>query len=802
MVRLILILSLLSVGSCYSPSFDSCGVRCGAADACPAGLTCNNGYCQRPHEPATCGQTIDGGDDGAMFDSSIDAAFDATGDDGGTSSLRLQVISAGDEHTCGIDDSGQAGAGRLYCWGLNRIGALGIESGAVFRSGTPRLVDANDDWVRVSAGTDYTCGIRGTDLYCWGYNGLLQLGDPTKTQDPQVASPNPVMAGTAFVEVATGGSSTCAIDSTQQLWCWGDNNFSVPTRGMSTSPSATPMPINLGDAPSNSFKSISIDILHACAIHTGGELYCWGAAGNGRLGNGVTGGNQPTPVLVDSPENDWASVATGRSHTCAVTTGGKLYCWGSNTLGQGGFATAGDRVMPLQVGTGVDWSAVHSSRETTCAVRAGAVYCAGDNRAGQLGVGDFRESSFQFVPVVDASGITAVTVGDQHACMRSSGGTASCWGSNGNGQLGEGTIANALEPTRIGSASWKQVSSGSAHTCAIDLADRAWCWGRGDRDQLGQASSVVGLTAPTPVQVDTTTAWSEIAAGGLHACGRKAGELWCWGDNTYNQVGLTTGALHPPQRIGARTDWASLAMGTTASCGVLTDGARHCWGASPLHQLGNGSTATVLTPTAVADGVTWSQVSLGERFGCGVATGGQLSCWGDRAHGAVGDGVISVSPAASPVAIGTGYGKVAASPDTGHACAISAGALGCWGFNQAGQLGQNDQTERDAPTPVGSDDDWTWIGVGGEHTCGLRGQLLQCWGWNADGRVGDGTIDWRTAPGSPVAGSLAWKALSVGERHNCGITTNDFLYCWGDNTFGQLGLGMSARLAPVAVIAP
>ena len=128
------------------------------------------------------------------------------------------------------------------------------------------------------------------------------------------------------------------------------------------------------------------------------------------------------------------------------------------------------------------------------------------------------------------------------------------------------------------------------------------------------------------------------------------------------------------------------------------------------------------------------------------------------------------------------------SSSSGHACAISAGALFCWGKNDWSELGTGDNVDRMLPTRVGADADWDYVNAGDDHTCGIRSGALYCWGASALGALGrDGS---GLLPGR-VGGDDDWQAVATGLSNTCGIRAGGQLYCWGWNGHGQVGVGSS-----------
>jgi hypothetical protein len=233
--------------------------------------------------------------------------------------------------------------------------------------------------------------------------------------------------------VATGEAHTCALTTAETVWCWGDNSYGQLGNG-STSDAWTPTPAALGGG----IASVSAGFGHTCAVTNGGALLCWGKNTLGQLGDGSTT-HRVVPTLVSGVGGGVASVSTGREHTCAVTTAGAVYCWGWNADGQLGDGTTTNRLTPVPVaGLSGGVASVASGFSHTCALTmAGAVYCWGDNPTGELGDGTATDRLTPTL-VTGVSSVASITAGMSHTCARSLFGTVYCWGSDAQGALGLG----------------------------------------------------------------------------------------------------------------------------------------------------------------------------------------------------------------------------------------------------------------------------------------------------------------------------------------------------------------------------
>ncbi len=343
-------------------------------------------------------------------------------------------------------------------------------------------------------------------------------------------------------QVSAGLRHTCAIHTSGRLYCWGSASSGQLGDGAPSSYTTTPVEVVGGGTD---WATVSAGDQHTCAVKTTGRLYCWGWDGSGRLGNGGPNTRATTPVEVAGGATDWATVTAGDQHTCAVKTTGRLYCWGwdgSGRLGNGGPNTPAS--TPVEVARdATDWATVDAGRAHGCATRtSGLLYCWGWDQFGQLGNG--RPNRDRPVPVRVAGGATDWTAvgagGFGHTCAVRANGRASCWGTDGNGRLGNGgTARRRYLPTEVAgrAANWAGVDAGHRHSCAVRTNGRLYCWGHDGRGQLGDGKPRADRT--TPVQVHGGFAnWASVSAGGSHTCAIKTtGRLYCWGGAYSGQLG-------------------------------------------------------------------------------------------------------------------------------------------------------------------------------------------------------------------------------------------------------------------------
>lgn len=297
-------------------------------------------------------------------------------------------LSAGGSHNCAITSAGQA-----WCWGYNadyRLGdsttSLGLAPVAVKPLGAVAFAS-------ISAGQQHTCGLDSNgQAYCWGANSYGQLGNnATAHRRTPVAVQHPV--GVTFTSISAAEKHTCALDTTGQAWCWGYGAEGAMGGGFSFGDS---IPVQVTHPVGVTFSYLHTEYRHTCAVDTSGGAWCWGKNGNAQLGDSTLT-TRYDPVAVRLPANvTVASITTGWAHSCAVTSSGQSYCWGFNNGGQVGDGTFTQRRMPVAVSqpSGVAFGIVSNGGYTTCGLDGvGQAWCWGRNNYSQIGNGGTADST-------------------------------------------------------------------------------------------------------------------------------------------------------------------------------------------------------------------------------------------------------------------------------------------------------------------------------------------------------------------------------------------------------------------------
>ena len=320
-------------------------------------------------------------------------------------------------------------------------------------------------------------------------------------------------------------------------------------------------------------QAVAVGGLHTCALAAEGAVWCWGRNDYGQLGDGAQAPYRSTPGIVTGLSTGVRGLTAGSDYTCALGESGSVQCWGNNQEGQLGDGTKWSRWTPVAVGElPSDVQALTAGGEHTCAVTAGShVYCWGDNSFGQLGDGTTVTRTRPVALVYPISGISAVSAGGRHTCVLAEG-RALCWGGNYSGQLGDGTTRDRSTPAPVVGLpnSVANISAGPGHTCATLADGSAWCWGVNYYGELGDGTTVSSLT---PVAVaDVLDGVSAISAGNQHTCAvTRQGGVKCWGANLYGELGDGTLSDHYTPTDVWHFDCAQVSVISPVECQALVD---------------------------------------------------------------------------------------------------------------------------------------------------------------------------------------------------------------------------------------
>jgi alpha-tubulin suppressor-like RCC1 family protein len=443
-------------------------------------------------------------------------------------------LALGSRHGCALmkDD-------RIKCWGDGAHGQLGsnVASGVSLPS---KVIGLENDKVEVLAsGVSYSCVLTEKGgVKCWGDNRFGQLGDGTKERRPVPVDVLGLTSGVIQLEV--GLEHNCALLESGEVKCWGWNVFGQVGDG--TKENRT-KPLTVAGLKRGEVSKLVLDAQLSCALLKSGGVKCWGDNEYGQLGRGKLGGSTKA-AYVEGLKSGVEDLAVGGFHICAKMTDGDLRCWGGNSRGAigNGVEDRGNVAEPVKVvGLASKAVSVGAGSYYSCALlEPGEVKCWGVGD--KLGVGDAKKSRATPTKVLGlASDVSKLVVGDDNTCAILESGALKCWGHNGAGQLGDGSKEARASAVSVAGldAGVAQVTIGYAHQCAVMQDRSARCWGANGQGECGNGDTENALVPITPEGMDKGV--EQIVVGESHTCAlRTSGEVWCWGEQRFGQLGNGT----------------------------------------------------------------------------------------------------------------------------------------------------------------------------------------------------------------------------------------------------------------------
>ncbi len=683
-------------------------------------------------------------------------AVDTSAADGSALTGKTVVsVAAGNGHSLAL-----AADGTVYAWGYNAYGQLGNNS--VISSNVPVAVDmsaadgsalAGKTVIAIALGQSYSLALASDGkVYAWGYNGEGELGNGTTSTSsvPVAVDMTGALAGKTVIAIAAGQSHSLALASDGTVYAWGYNNGAQLGDG-STANSLVPIAVDTlaGDGSAlvnKTVVAIAAGESHSLVLASDGTLYAWGYNGHGQLGNGSAVANFFFPVAVNMSGaltgKTVAAIAAGGNHCLALASDGTVFAWGFNSAGELGNNSTANSSVPLAV----DMSAADGSA-----------------LAGKT--------------------VVAIAGGGVHSLALASDGTLYAWGYGGDGQLGNGSLANSSIPVAVSASG----PLANAFVCLAATAPESF-------DNIVLTSPPVAVTSiarqnPGPVAdggstifrvtFNQTVTGVSTAAFTLATTGSAAGTIASVNPVSSNVYDVTVSSLS-----GFGTVRLNMSSGSAIS------------GAPAAFTAGQ---AYVVAPSTAA--VNFGYNADGE---LGANSSASYSAFAVAVDTSGADGSALAGKTVVSAAVGGAHGLSLASDGTVYS----------WGYNgSSGRLGNNSTTN--ALLPVAVDVSAaegsalagkTVIAIAGGYTHSLalaNDGTVYAWGQNTYGQFGNGTgADSAIPVAVDMTGALAGKAviaIAAGERHSLALTSDGKVYAWGYNGFGELGRSGADSAVPVAV---
>lgn len=614
----------------------------------------------------------------------------------------------------------------------------------------------------------------------------------------------PGTASAISPRIAAGGNHTAVLMTDGTVKTWGSNVFGQLGNGTMTGSSSPVTVIGL----EGTVTAIAAGSGHTVALMADGTVKSWGSNAYGQLGNG-TKTDSSIPVTVSGLGGTAVAVAAVGAHTVALMVDGTVKCWGYNRYGQLGNGSTIDSSIPVTV-TGLGGAAISitaGSMHTAAIMANGTVKSWGYNNEGGLGIGSTADSSVPVTVTGLGGSAVAITAGGRHTAVLLADGTVMAWGLGWDGELGNGDYANSSIPVKVG---WLQgkvtaIGAGQSHTVALMADGTVKSWGNGYHGQLGDGTTASrGWPAEVSGLGGTVTA---ISVGSHHTVALMGdGTVKAWGDNTYGQLG--DGAYSSssvPVQISGLGAATVIAAANNHTLALTADGAIKSWGSNSNGQLGNGTATCSSIPITVATvGGTVTAIDAGWGHSLALTADGTVMGWGSNFFGQLGNGT-ETSSYVPGIASGLGgtVKAIASGTYAQHTVALMAdGTLRAWGSNAYGQLGDGTTTNSSIPvTILGLGGTVTAIAAGSEHTVALMADgTVKTWGSNAYGQLGNNAAASSSTPVTVSGLGGTVKGIAAGAQHTLALMADGTIKAWGYNYFGQLGDGSTTtRTLPVMV---
>ncbi len=692
------------------------------------------------------------------------------------------TIAAGDNHSLVIRSDKT-----LWAAGDNTYGQLGVSTGSDDYSLGVKVMN-NVVFAEANDNVSFAIDTNGT-LYGWGDNSHGQI--TSSGYDNYITEPRKIMDN--VVMVSAGESHTVALTKDGTAYGWGSNEYG-----------------ELGKAPNsleNSVQEIQKNIADIAAgddftllVTKDGALYACGYNDEGQLGTGNYG-SQSTPALV--MQSGVAAVEAGDRHSVILKTDGTVWTAGRNEEGQTGNNKGSTVNSFSSVGLN-NISAVFAGGSSSGAVNnSGSVYTWGANASGQLHNGG---SSNVSSPSAITSGVASIAFGDHHSIMLKTNGYISTAGSGAYGELFTQTANAVLRPERI-LRSVISYSAGTDHMAAIDYEGRLYTWGNNDRGQLGLGDTSPRNT-PTRVTALRDAYYEKVWCGNKITFAMTSDyEIYVFGDNSNNMFGASRAGSSSAKPVLVEDLSGSGDIEIYPSdgfCLALVGGTVYGWGRNASSRLLDVSGSSSKYPTVIYDGFSnITKLAVGSNHCLALDGSGTVWVWGSNSTYQLGmdvDGHVVDTPMSLEIKdrkdnVITSFKDIAACGSSSM-FVDTEGKVWVAGSNNYGQLGTSSTRVRN-PAYVETGAEYV---IAGNSACGVIRSSgdLEMSGKNSSGALGDTTVKDREEFYETTATNVL--SADIGDGFGCYLSYDEDLYCWGDNSNGQVGNGRGgSREVPEAV---
>jgi len=756
--------------------------------------------------------------------------------DKGANLNNIVKIVSGLEYTLALTKDG-----KVYGWGLNSNGQLGINSKTNQFTATYMLDEEGEnpvtDVIDIAAGDCFSTILKSNgELYTVGNGTYSQLGNGTTTTTMVLGKMEEMQN---VVQVVNGGYHTIMLRGDQTVWTVGRNRYGeMGINSIKDSSTATAQGIGIARQVINqdlngvlkNITQVTAGGYHSAALSNTKEVYSWGYGADGQLGTGKASNfYYPQPVLSYKPTAEADEQITGITQIGSsersiffLTENNEVYATGENSNYQLSQDNTTDLLKPsgLYDYTGEKYidqianipTAAKNIYNTAVIKQDGTVWVSGLGANGQVG-----NEEFQTAKLYTRMGIAKLQVSDKIVTIPQ-GGTHTLNVSVNQGfnvYEGQTDKANKLQFTSS-NTSIATVSENGVITAVKQGEVRITIY---DPEHDWTTSSIVKVTRDAQDKVK-----AEVSTGNAGIILKTDGSVWSTGGNTYGERGVGDKAKHlqetpvlDPNGKDHLTDVISISAGQYSNAAVKRDGRVVTWGLNNYGQLGNKTNVNSEIPVYVLDangnpltGII--QVSCGFEFTIALKEDGTVWTWGYNYYGQLGDNTASNRNYAVQVKDRSGLGylqgicQVATNRNTTFAL-TDTGEVYSWGYNYDGQLGDGTRNTgssaggRRKILPVKALINDVARIVGGMHsTIALKNDgTIWTWGLNRYGTLGYGASSTSDnsnyAKATPMqvkidSATFLTDVVEIGTAHEAdyAITKDGKAYSWGYNNVGQLGV--------------
>jgi RHS repeat-associated protein len=482
----------------------------------------------------------------------------------------ITQVAAGRSFAAAISQSGS-----LYVWGSNSNGQFANgKEGSTEESDLPVQITGVSGVTQIAAGDVSLTAIINGAVEVWGADGYGQLGDNATTNKDTPQQVNAFNQGTRTV-LTEGADTTFLARDDGSVMAAGANTHGQLGDGTTTERHTPEAILGLHGVRSiaSGTNALGASTNDTLAVTWSGQLWGTGANTDGELGNGTTTGRSQFEQI--SGLANVIGAAEGENFSLAVESNGNIYSWGKNTNGELGLGNTTEEHTPQQITALSSVTQVAATDASSFALESnGTVWSWGYDGHGQLGDGKTTPETSPH-EISGLTGVTQIAAGHQFMVAVKSNGTVYSWGANSSGKLGDGTTTEKLSPVQVKTLEGVdivQVAAGRSFAAAISQGGSLYVWGSNSNGQFGNGKEGSTEESDVPIQITSISGATQIAAGDVSLTAVVNGVVEVWGADGYGQLGdnATTNKDTPQKAPGFEQGVFSTATYTYNGEGLRT----------------------------------------------------------------------------------------------------------------------------------------------------------------------------------------------------------------------------------------